>query len=214
MIRFLLIATWLLVSRLPANAHPHIFVDANAGFVFNDAGGLVGVRVFWLYDTYTTLFLYDSLDLDKDRDGVLNKADLEKIRHGETTWDPGYEGDTYLWIDSKKQILSRPQETSVHVVMDRIGVSFELHLPTPQDMAGRSASLKLYDPSYYYAYSIPGEARILRPASGCHVWVNHFDPDTQMAILQKELSALSTEEMPEDLNIGAKFVEEIALQCD
>lgn len=214
MIRSLLLACAIFVFGSPMNAHPHIFVDADGGFVFNDAGLLVGVRVFWLYDAYTTLFLYDTLDLDKDGDGALNKADLEKVRQGETTWEPGYEGDTHLWIDGEKQILSRPLETSAQMIKGRIGVSFEVHLQTPQDMAGRSASLKLYDPLYYYAYSIPNEGRILGKASGCHVWVNRFNPDGQTAKLQKELSALSREEMPENLNIGAKFAEEIALQCD
>jgi len=211
---FLLLASWLFVLGLPVNAHPHIFVDADGGFVFNDAGHLVGVRIFWLYDAYTTLFLYDSLDLDKDGDGALNAADLEKIRQGETTWQPGYVGDTYLWIDGKKQMLSRPLETSARMIKQRVGVSFELHLPAPQNMAGRGASLKLYDPSYYYAYTIPSEGRILGPASDCHVWVNHFEPDGQTAALQKKLSALSIEEMPQDLNIGVKFAEEIILQCD
>lgn len=198
----------------PANAHPHIFVDADAGFVFNDAGHLVGVRVFWLYDAYTTLFLFDSLDLDKDRDGALNATDLEKVRQGETTWEPEYQGDTYLWIGGQKQILSRPLKTSAQMIEGRIGVSFEVHLQQPQNMAGRSASLKLYDPIYYYAYSIPGEGRIFGAAVGCQVWVNRFDPDEKTANLQKELSALSREELPENLDIGSKFAEEIALQCD
>lgn len=212
--RILLFVAWIFISGLPANAHPHIFVDADGGFVFNDAGHLVGVRVFWLYDAYTTLFLYDSLDLDEDGDGALNAADLERIRHGETSWEPGYEGDTYLWIDGKKQILSYPKNSSAQMVKGRVGVSFELHLRAPQEMAGRSASLKLYDPIYYYAYSIPNEGRIFGPAAGCDVWVNRFDPDDQTAELQKKLGALSREDMPEDLDIGAKFAEEIALKCD
>ena len=214
MIRFLLFAAWLFALGTPANAHPHIFVDADGGFVFNDAGHLVGVRIFWLYDAYTTLFLYESLDLDKDGDSTLNAADLEKIRRGETTWEPEYEGDTYLWIDGQQQILSRPLKTSARIIEGRIGVSFELHLQQPQKMTGRSASLKLYDPVYYYAYSIPGEGRIFGDAVGCQVWVNRFDPDEKTANLQKELSALSREELPENLNIGSKFAEEIALQCD
>lgn len=214
MIRSLLLACAISILGPPVNAHPHIFVDADGGFVFNDAGDLEAVRIFWLYDAYTTLFLYDSLDLDKDGDGVLNAADLEKIRQGETTWEPGYEGDTYLWIDGKKQLLSHPVKTSAQMIKERIGVSFELHLQTPQDMTGRSASLKLYDPIYYYAYSIPNEGRIFGNAPDCHVWVNRFDPDQRTTKLQKELSALSREEMPKNLNIGVKFAEEIALQCD
>lgn len=214
MIRSLLLACAIIVLGPPANAHPHIFVDADGGYIFNDHGDLEAVRVFWLYDEYSTLFLYDTLDLDKDGDGQLNEADLEKVRQGETTWDAGYEGDTYLWIDGQKQQLLPPIKTSAHMVKGRIGVSFELHLLTPLDMAGRSANLKLYDPIYYYAYSIPNEGRIFGNAPDCHVRVNRFTADQYSAKLQTELSALSREDMPENPNIGAKFAEEIVLQCD
>ena len=214
MICYLLLACGIFALAEPANAHPHIFVDADGGFVFNDDGDLEAVRIFWLYDEYSTLFLYDTLDLDEDRDGQLNEADLEKVRQGETTWNPGYEGDTYLWINGKKQLLSQPLKTSAHTVKGRIGVSFELQLKTPQNVAGQTVSLKLYDPIYYYAYSIPNEGRILGNASGCHVRVNRFTADEYSAKLQQELSALSREEIPENLNIGGKFAEEIVLQCD
>lgn len=213
--RHFLVAALVVVLLSPrVNAHPHIFVDAEGGFLFNSAGELEGVQVFWLYDAFTTLYLYDALDLDKDGDGKLDNADLETIRRGETDWPSDYEGDTYLWIDGQKQKLSRPMASSSRMIGDRVGVEFELHLDGPQDMAGRSASLKLYDPGYYYAYSIPGEGKILGNAGDCNVRVNRFDPDAQTAKLQKELSALSREETPEDTEIGALFAEEIVLKCD
>ncbi len=213
MIRSFLLACGLSVFAPTVDAHPHIFVDADGGFLFNDSGELVGVRIFWLYDAYSTLFLYDTLDLDKDGDGELDAADLEKVRQGETTWDPEYEGDTYLWIAGQKQKLSRPLKTSARMVEGRIGVSFELHLQAPKNIRGSRASLKLYDPIYYYAYSILSEGRIFGNASGCHISVKRFDPDEQTAALQKELSTLSREELPENLNVGSKFAEEIILQC-
>lgn len=214
MIRSFLLTCAILAFGLPVNAHPHIFVDADGGFVFNEDGDLTAVRIFWLYDEYSTLFLYDVLDLDKDGDGQLNEADLEKVRQGETTWDAGYEGDSYLWIDGQKQLLLQPANTSAHMVKGRIGVSFELQLLSPLNMTGRSAQLKLYDPMYYYAYSIPNEGRVFGNAADCHVSVKRFMADQYSAKLQKELSALSREDMPEDINIGAKFAEEIILQCD
>ena len=49
----------LLLIHGPALAHPHIFVDAKAGFRFNDAGQVEGFRISWTYDAFTTLFLFD-----------------------------------------------------------------------------------------------------------------------------------------------------------
>ena len=213
MIRSILLSLVLVASGLPATAHPHIFIDANGSFIFNDKQELVAVRIYWLYDGYSTLFIYESQNLDEDGDGELSAADLEKVKQGETIWQAGYEGDTYLWIGGEKQTLSQPMNASAEQVAGRIGVSFELRLETPQIMAGRQARLKLYDPSYYYAYSIPGGGRIYGNAPACQIWVDRPDHTAQTAELQAELNTLSQEETPEDMNIGAKFAEDIVLQC-
>ncbi|MEM8823617.1 MAG: DUF1007 family protein, partial [Pseudomonadota bacterium] len=39
----------------PAGAHPHVFVDAQSGFVFDDEGRLEALRITWTYDALTTL---------------------------------------------------------------------------------------------------------------------------------------------------------------
>jgi len=62
-----------------AGAHPHVFVDARSGFIFGEDGTLEAVRVSWRYDEFTTLILFDSLDLDQDGDLKLNQADLDAI---------------------------------------------------------------------------------------------------------------------------------------
>lgn len=211
--RLLTIAA-LALSAGSASAHPHVFVDAGGAFLFDAAGRLEGVRISWLYDAFTTLSLYETLDLDKDRDGALNAADLEKIKQGETNWPPEYEGDTYLWIDSEEQRLSRPENATVWMEDDRVGVAFDLYLDAPREVSGKAASLKLYDPLYFYAYSVAGPARLDGADETCRAKVVPFNPDAQLARVQKQLQALSREEIPDDPNIGALFAEEILLQCD
>lgn len=204
----------LALSGTAALAHPHVFVDAEGTYLFDDRGRLAGIRIYWLYDAFTTLLLHDTLGLDPDGDGALDEADMQRIVTGETDWPPDYEGDTYLWIGGQKQALSRPLRASAHMVEDRVGVSFALALEVPVEMSGRVASLKLYDPFYYYAYSIPGAGRLSGPAEGCHVRVNRFVADEQSQAIREQLSALSKEDIPDDPNIGALFAEEIVLQCD
>ena len=208
MFRTVSLASALALSAAPALAHPHVFVDARAGFVLGD-GALTGLRITWLYDAFTTLVLYDQLDLDHDRDGKLNAQDLERVAHGETDWAPDYEGDTYLWVGGTKEPLGRPQNGVARMVGDRVEVSFDLPLATAQPLEGVAASLKLYDPGYYYAYTVVGAA-----ADRCEAQVVPFQPDAAERALQEELNALSQEEMPEDPMIGARFADEIALTCD
>lgn len=124
----------------PAVAHPHVFVDATARFVFDEPGRLAGLRITWRYDAFSTLVLYDQLELDRDRDGdgdgKLDARDLERVAVGETDWPPEYEGDTYLWIGGAKVPLAPSMKGVARMVGDRVEVAFDLPLAAPQPAAG------------------------------------------------------------------------------
>lgn len=205
-----LLAIALSLVTTPALPHPHVFVDAKAGFAVDDRG-LTGLRITWLYDAFTTLVLYEQLDLDRDGDGKLDAADLERVAFGETDWAPEYEGDTYLWVDGAKEALGRPRNGVARMVGDQVEVSFDLPLAAPEPLGGLSASLRLYDPAYYYAYDVTGTDGSVE---GCAVALVPFEPDAEDQALQDQLSALSQEEVPDDPTIGARFADEITLQCD
>ncbi len=130
----------------PVQAHPHIFVDAEAGFLFDAAGRLDALRISWRYDEFATLFMFDTLNLDTDGDGTLNDADRAAIVAGETEWPPEYEGDVYLDVAGEKRTLTRPANASAEMGADRIIVHFDLPLADPVDMSATEATLRLYDP--------------------------------------------------------------------
>ncbi|MFW2587022.1 DUF1007 family protein [Sagittula sp. SSi028] len=203
------------VTYLPSRteAHPHVFVDVTGLFVMNEAGQLEAVRIHWLYDAFTTLVAVQNLGLDPDRDGVFDVADFSRIIAGETDWAPEYEGDTYLRIGGEKMPLSRPQEPWAEAPGDQIGVGFTLYLDAPVDMAGKTAVLELYDPIYYYAYTVTDQSAVDGPLGECTFDIVHFDPDAETAKLQRQLQALSREAIPEDPNVGALFAEKLELTC-
>ena len=70
-----------------AKAHPHAFVDARTGFIFGTDEQLEALRVSWTYDEFTTLILFELLNLDKDEDGHFNDVDRAAIIEGDTNWD-------------------------------------------------------------------------------------------------------------------------------
>ncbi|WP_128253139.1 DUF1007 family protein [Falsirhodobacter deserti] len=198
------------LAASPVGAHPHVFVDESVGFHM-EGGDLTGLRIVWLYDAFSTLVLYDQLWLDEDGDGLLNEADLETVARGETEWEPGYEGDTYLFRNDAKVPLGRPENATARMVGERVEVTFDLPLAEPLPMAGQQAVLKMYAPDYYYAYTAQ---EVLETPEGCRSRIEHFKPDSVSRKLQAELAQLGAEEMPDDPNIGAKFAEEVHLECD
>ncbi|WP_192841346.1 DUF1007 family protein [Falsirhodobacter sp. alg1] len=198
-----------LVAAGPVTAHPHVFVDESVGFDVQN-GSLVSLRIVWLYDAFTTLVMYDQLGLDENGDGILDASDMEKIVIGETDWEPGYEGDTYLFAGSRKVELGRPRNAAAQVVDGRAEVTFDLPLAKPLPMAGETATLKAYAPDYYYAYTVQ---EVLQAGENCTAEIQHFEVGALSQKLQDELALLGTDEMPDDPDIGANFAEQVHLRC-
>ncbi len=195
----------------PALAHPHVFVDARAGFTFGEDGRLAALRISWTYDAFTSLTLFDILDLDKDGDGALDDADRAAIVAGETVWQDDYKGDTYLELDGADVPLARPINGAAWLAEDRITVTFDLPLAAPLEAAG-DVVLKLYDPNYYYAYTVIGLDEVGQ--SGCGAKVVPFVANQAAAELQAKLAMLSREETPEQENVGRLFADQVRLTCD
>lgn len=194
-------------------AHPHVFVDAEVGFEIH-ASRLASLHIAWTYDEFTTLTLFDILNLDSDGDGVLSEEDLAQVAAGETEWPDDYNGDVYLEADRRPIRLAKPKNATAEMSSDRITVRFDLPLNEPLDLSFGTAILRLYDPTYYYAYTATG---IGNPAPGtgpCQATIVPFEADAAAALLQKQLAALSQEEMPEQANVGRLFADEIILTCD
>lgn len=116
-----------------AIAHPHVFVDADVGFAVNGTR-LDSLRIAWTYDEFTTLVLFDILDLDADGDGVLTDDDLAKVVKGETDWPEGYDGDVHLEVGGVPVALTRPTNASAEMRDDRMVVVFDLPLEAPLDL--------------------------------------------------------------------------------
>ncbi len=197
----------------PALAHPHIFVDAEVGFDI-EAAQLTSLRITWTYDEFTTLVLFETLNLDTDGDGVLNAEDLAKVAAGETEWPDGYNGDVYLEAGQQVIAFGKPTNASAEMPGDKVTVRFDLPLKEPLDLSAGSAVLRLYDPYYYYAYTVTGLTKPEPGEGSCQATLVPFQADDATAALQDQLAALSREEMPEQENVGRLFADEIVLTCD
>ncbi|MDJ0824190.1 MAG: DUF1007 family protein [Rhodobacter sp.] len=193
-----------------ALSHPHVFVDAEAGFTFDEDGRLVSLRVTWTYDAFASLMLFDILDLDKDGDGKLDDADRAIIVAGETDWPEGYEGDIHLETGAAKVALTRPANGSSWMADDRITVAFDLPLDQPLSVAGDYV-LRFYDPMYFYAYAVVAVDDSL--PDGCSAEIIPFEPDDAAEELLVQLAALSREESPEQEDVGRLFADQVWLKC-
>ena len=200
-------ALTILLSATSVHAHPHVFVDTNVEFVVNSSQ-LTALRINWRYDEFTSLVLFDTLDLDPDGDGQFDDEDRQKVVRGETHWDDGYDGDIHLSSGDMPVAMGKPHSGEAEFREGRVALTFELPLAQPIEAA--TATLKLFDPFYYYAY------RVLEGSvdgDGCQLTLIPFAADAASAKLQDELAKLSREEFPDDENVGERFADTLRLSC-
>ena len=194
-------------------AHPHVFVDARTGFVFGSDRQLEAIKVSWRYDEFTTLVLFETLELDLDQDGQLNDADRVKILEGETNWPQDYKGDIYLEVLGHDYPLGRPEAAAVTLNANQIEVSFDLPLSQPIRIETAPVFLRLYDPFFYYAYTIVPPTDPTDLPEDCQAQIVPFEPNAADSALQDKLAALGREDMPAVGNVGRLFSDEVQLTC-
>lgn len=194
-------------------AHPHVFVDARTGFVFGSDRQLEAIKVSWRYDEFTTLVLFETLELDLDQDGQLNDADRVKILEGETNWPQDYKGDIYLEVLGQDYPLGRPEAAAVMLNANQIEVSFDLPLSQPVRVDSAPIFLRLYDPFFYFAYTIVSAKASPDLPEDCEAQIVHFEPTKAERVLQDMLAALGRDDSPEIENVGRLFSDEVQLTC-
>jgi ABC-type uncharacterized transport system substrate-binding protein len=194
-------------------AHPHVFADARTGFVFGSDRQLEAIKISWLYDEFTTLVLFETLELDLDQDGQLNDSDRIKILEGETNWPQDYKGDIYLEVLGQDYPLGRPKTAAVKLDANQIEVTFDLPLSKPTEVDSSPILLRLYDPFFYFAYTIVSVEASPDLPEDCEAQIVHFDPTAAESVLQDKLAALGREDRPEIENVGRLFSDEVQLTC-
>lgn len=212
----------LLLSLAPgaASAHPHIFIDGGLDFLFDAHGRIESLRVTWIYDPLSSLFMLEDLYISPDEAETLDPADSARLAEYQTRWDQGFEGDSYLWNGLTRVALSGPVEPAARVRDGRIEITFLRELEAPfrpgreTDASGASGTVvKVYDPTFYTKYSVTSAPRLEGAARDCRATVAPFEPTGPLAALQETLTAIPIDGDP-DGEPGALFADRVTVACD
>jgi ABC-type uncharacterized transport system substrate-binding protein len=203
----------------PVAAHPHIFVDTGVRLVHDDQGRLVALEISWTYDELFSLLLLEDLGLDDDYDGVLTEAETEALQGFDMDWPDWYEGDVYVTAGGTDVALGPPTAGPAALLeTGQLTASHTRRLDRPVDGAAEPVVIRVYDPTFYTAYSIL-PAEVSSGAAGCETAV--FTPDLDAAY--DRLAAVLDEvgggigdpfeavDMPP---VGDMFAEEVRLTCE
>ncbi len=127
--------------------HPHVFIDAELFFVFDDRG-LSGVRERWVFDEMFSQNLL--VDFDSDGDGRLNVEDVSRLRDIFYENTKEYNYFNIITIDGRKHHIDRLKKFSVSIESDCIVYEFFVPCSVPVGTAEeKKVKVLLFDETIY-----------------------------------------------------------------
>jgi len=206
------------VPAPPAAAHPHVWVETGLELIHDEAGRLVALRVSWTYDELFSLLMLEDLGLDGDYDSRLTEEEIEALQGFDMDWPDWYEGDVY--VEAGGEAVSRGPPQPGEAALLETGMLTSTHvrpLARPVDGSAADVVVRVYDPTYYTAYSILPD-QVSSDAPHCTTAV--YAPDmkaaqTYLDAALEELGAAQDDpfEAQDFPRVGAKFSDEVRLAC-
>ena len=155
------IKAWLLLigvasagGALPAQAHPHVWVEAKAHVLFDKSGKVDGIRNDWVFDAMYSAFAVQGLE----KDGKLaTTKDLASLAKTNVDSLADFDFFTYAKVDGHKLTFTKPIDYSLEERPDkRVVLHFTLPLVEPAK-TGRYLSFQEYDPTYFVDFELAAQ---------------------------------------------------------
>ena len=182
-------ALFVALAATGAVAHPHVWIDARADFVFDRSGRISAVDLRWTFDELYGAFAVRGLD--KNRDGKLDSDELAPLIDGMMTNLKSYDYFTFMRADGANVSFAQPIEARATFEKGALTFSFTLPLAEPIDVGRSDISFAMYDPSVYVAIEIADD-RSLRlvgsPPAGCASRIVANRPEIESRPLSAVLS--------------------------
>lgn len=208
------LAAVAILAPAPLVAHPHIFIDTGIEVIFNDQGLATAVRVTWAYDDLYSLTYLAENGLDADFDGLLTPEETDKLQGFDMAWEPGFAGDSYAFLGETPITLLPPEEPTAALIDGQLTSTHLRQFEQPLSLDAQPFVLRVYDPSYYTAYTIAFPT-VLSGRDDCAAQA--YEPDRDAADERLE-AALAEQAGSADVEtdfpaIGDAYAEEVVVTC-
>jgi ABC-type uncharacterized transport system substrate-binding protein len=132
-----------------AAAHPHVFVNAKAEFVYDGRGNVVAINHVWTFDEAYSAFA--TMGFPKTADGKLDPAKLAELArlNVESLVDFGYFSDA----KSAGRRVDFAAPKTYRLEYHGTALTLFMTLPLRRPMPGRTFTLDVSDPTFFVAFT-------------------------------------------------------------
>ena len=167
MIRALLSAAMLaLLGMQPAQAHPHIFIDAEAEIVLDEAGALTEIRHRWTFDEAFSVWQVQGLDVDGD--GITSSQEMQELADENMVGLAEYNFYTSAGEGRQSVTFSATGPALFSFADGRSTLEFSV-VPDEPFHISRALEVSIADPEYYVAINFAGlsDVALQQAPPGC-----------------------------------------------
>lgn len=200
------------ISLSQANAHPHVFVEANIEVVRDDEGRFVQLRHVWRFDeifSATTVF-----DFDEDGDDTLSKEELAVLTSTVKESISEFDFFTALRINGKAVEFYEPDELKAYYENDQLIMLMEVEVAKPYDFSEGPVRVSVSDTSFYVAFDYDVKnISIEGPSDACATSVVHPDFDKLYASDSLSLTEAFFDDPTNTKSLGDEFYSWATIDC-
>lgn len=186
-----------------AQAHPHIFIDAKATIVFNDAGELIEIRNAWTFDEAFSVWQIQGLDTNND--GITSSEEMQELADENVKGLAQYNFYTSAGETTASLPFASMDEGKFVFADNRSTLSFGIEPQGPYRIKDK-LEIAIADPEYYVAITFRdlSDVTLENAPAGCGV---HLEPPRELSPdLQARLYDLSSDitKLPPDLEAAVR----------
>ncbi len=147
--KLLLLSLALVFLPLIATAHPHVWIETRADFVF-DHGKFIGMDIDWLFDDIFSAAMID--DFDHGRKGHFDDKDIAELKQQVLPGYADFAYFTHMRIDGKEVKIAHVENFTASLEKGQVRFKFRALLPVPPapvDPQKHKIEAGLYDETFF-----------------------------------------------------------------
>jgi ABC-type uncharacterized transport system substrate-binding protein len=213
-----MIASWrlallaLLLTVVPARAHPHVWVTIKSEIVYGSDGSVQGVRHAWTFDEMFSTFATQGIEPAKK--GVFTRQDLAPLAEVNVTSLKEYNYFTHAKADGRKALFDDPLDYWLEFTNGALTLHFLL--PLKAAVKARTLALEIYDPTWFVDFSFAEKDPVAMSAApqGCRLEIQRPPTAaTQVGGGKSQLGESFFAGLNANSNFGAQFANRARVMC-